>query len=76
MIDCLILLYVVFRSDAQRAAKQKEMKEKELEFFGFNAEKIEEATNASMVTIFLNYILMYKYHHGSFLKPLFKLLDE
>jgi len=36
------------RSDAQRAAKQKELKEKALEFSGFNAERIEETTNASM----------------------------
>ncbi|XP_023331534.1 glutamate-gated chloride channel [Eurytemora carolleeae] len=36
------------RSDAQRAAKQKERKEKELEFSGFNAERIEDSTNASM----------------------------
>lgn len=36
------------RSDAQRAAKQKELKEKALEFSGFNAERIEENTNASM----------------------------
>ena len=39
----------VSRSDAQRAAKHKELKEKALEFSGFNAERIEENTNASMV---------------------------
>ena len=38
----------MFRSDAQRAVKQKERKEKELEFSGFNAERIEDS-NASMV---------------------------
>jgi hypothetical protein len=39
------------RSDAQRAAKQKERKEKELEYARFNAEKIEDSSyNASLVS--------------------------
>ena len=33
----------IFRSDAQRAAKQKERKEKELELCAFNAEQIEDS---------------------------------
>ena len=33
----------MFRSDAQRAQKQKERKEKELELCAFNAEQIEDS---------------------------------
>ena len=33
---------LIFRSDAQRAAKQKEAKERELEAHSFNADRIEE----------------------------------
>ena len=40
-----------FRSDAQRAAKQKEAKERELEAHSFNADRIEEGGfPVSMVT--------------------------
>ena len=38
---CSVVPYV--RSDAQRAAKQKERKEKELELCAFNAEQIEDS---------------------------------
>ena len=38
----LYFIYYDFRSDAQRAAKQKEAKERELEQCSFSAERIEE----------------------------------
>ena len=38
-----IMQLKIFRSDAQRAAKQKERKEKELELCAFNAEQIEDS---------------------------------
>jgi len=37
-----VFLLFAFRSDAQRAAKQKEAKERELEHAAFSADRIEE----------------------------------
>ena len=42
-LSSLSLQLKIFRSDAQRAAKQKERKEKELELCAFNAEQIEDS---------------------------------
>ena len=43
----------MFRSDAQRAAKQKERKEKELELCAFNAEQIEESHHTHSLVSYL-----------------------
>ena len=40
------------RSDAQRASKQKEMKEKELELCAFNAEHIEDSGHTQSLVRF------------------------
>ena len=49
------LFTVLCRSDAQRAAKQKERKEKELELCAFNAEQIEDShhTHSLVSTVLL-----------------------
>ena len=41
------------RSDAQRASKQKEMKEKELELCAFNAEHIEDSGHTQSLVRFV-----------------------
>lgn len=45
----------ICRSDAQRAAKQKERKEKELELCAFNAEQIEDSSHTHSLVDFHNY---------------------
>ena len=53
-------LFGMFRSDAQRAAKQKERKEKELELCAFNAEQIEDSHHThSLVSTALLKILQH-----------------
>ena len=43
----------ILRSDAQRAAKQKERKEKELELCAFNAEQIEDSSHTHSLVTFI-----------------------
>ena len=58
------------RSDAQRASKQKEMKEKELELCAFNAEHIEDSGHThSLVRYFVCFVfcmLSFNKHNWEF----------
>ena len=45
-------IHLKCRSDAQRASKQKEMKEKELELCAFNAEHIEDSGHTQSLVRF------------------------